>query len=93
MKRKTDDCVRSSASLAVNGWRWIPVADFSESGPNDKHYVVMISPGGNSVVEFGDGVRGSHPKLGARVTASYRYGAGAEGNRRRRKKVLYVLQL
>jgi len=88
MRRKTDDCVGSSVSLAVNGRRWIPVADFSESGPNDKHYVVVISPDGNSVVEFGDGVRGSRPKMGARVTASYRYGTGAEGNRRRRRSYI-----
>jgi hypothetical protein len=88
MKRRTDKGVGSSVSLAVNGRRWTSVVDFRKSGSNDKHYVVATGRDGKSLVKFGDGVRGSRPPLGSKVTATYRYGAGTEGDRRRPKSYI-----
>jgi predicted phage baseplate assembly protein len=70
------------------GWEaWEQVADFSESGPDDKHFVcdpvngevqfgpLVRSPGGRETRHGAVPPRGAHVRLG-----SYRAGGGAAGN-------------
>lgn len=63
----------------VDGWRtWDAVDDFSNSGPEDRHYVLDREAG---QVRFGDTVRGYAPQLAQRIRArEYRYGGGSAGN-------------
>ncbi|MDQ1684289.1 MAG: hypothetical protein QOC82_1026 [Frankiaceae bacterium] len=66
---------------------WTEVADFTESGPHDKHFVLDSSTG---VVTFGPRVRyadgsvvqrGAVPRDGAEILiTNYRHGGGAAGN-------------
>ncbi|MHC5058677.1 MAG: putative baseplate assembly protein, partial [Planctomycetota bacterium] len=58
---------------------WTETDDFSDSGPDDRHYVLNRGAG---EVLFGDGRHGKAPEAGARnVKASpYRYGGGTRGN-------------
>ena len=71
-----------------SGWElWEPVADFSDSGPNDKHFVFDPVTG---EVRFGPVIRSPHgeeiqygaiPPTGMQIgLTSYRYGGGPEGN-------------
>ncbi|MHC5059061.1 MAG: hypothetical protein ACYTKD_30770, partial [Planctomycetota bacterium] len=58
---------------------WTETDDFSDSGPDDRHYVLNR---GTGEVLFGDGRHGKVPVAGANnVTVSpYRYGGGTRGN-------------
>ena len=68
--------------ISVDGVRWRRVGSFSGAGPTDKVYVIRQDPdrSGSSRIEFGDGKNGAKPATRARVTASYRTGAGGLGN-------------
>lgn len=58
--------------------RWTAVADFLDSEPTDRHYVVNQTLG---VVEFGDGTNGAIPPAGQdNVRATYTTGGGSDGN-------------
>lgn len=65
---------------ADGGWQtWARVADFTTSGPQDRHYVIDHVSGD---VAFGDGSMGRPPPRGVdNVRVSYRSGGGAQGNR------------
>ena len=66
---------------AERGWStWTAVEDFSSSGATDEHYLVEIEGGVRALLRFGDGEHGAVPPKGARIRASYRYGAGQGGN-------------
>jgi len=66
---------------------WTEVADFTESGPHDRHFVLDSSTG---IVTFGPRVRypdgsvvqrGAAPRDGAEILmTAYRHGGGAAGN-------------
>jgi hypothetical protein len=58
---------------------WTEVDDFSDSGPDDRHYVLNR---GTGEVLFGDGRHGRVPGAGANnvKAAPYRYGGGTRGN-------------
>jgi hypothetical protein len=47
--------------LKVNDELWLPVKDFSNSSPDDKHYMVRNEEDGTTVVVFGDGKHGRRP--------------------------------
>ena len=52
---------------------------------DDRHFVLDPEAGRRS--RFGDGVRGRAPQIGQRIRATgYRYGGGARGQRRRRRR-------
>lgn len=72
--------VETGADGAVDRFwvSWTPVADFLESGPDDRHYTVDRTAG---QVTFGDGTRGRVPPRGTdNVEARYRTGGGPDGN-------------
>lgn len=74
--------------LTVSGRSWIRVQSFKDSGPDDRHYVVEVNPQGDASVRFGDGKRGRLPAVGARISATYRFGVGAAENLRKRRNVI-----
>jgi hypothetical protein len=56
---------------------WSRVDDLSESGPDDRHFVLDPETG---EVRFGDGMHGAKPPTGSTsVKASYQFGGGAVG--------------
>jgi hypothetical protein len=58
--------------------RWLAVADFYESGPQDRHYTVDPLSG---EIRFGDGVHGMTPPAGQNnIRITYRTGGGEQGN-------------
>lgn len=66
---------------------WTEVADFTRSGPDDKHFVWDSTTGQvyfGPLIRYPDGSHEQHgasPKEGARVTVTrYRFGGGALGN-------------
>lgn len=66
-----------SATIRVDGHRFVEVSDFDASGPDDPHYVLDRERGR---VTFGDGDAGRVPAPDATITADYVYGGGEEGN-------------
>jgi hypothetical protein len=66
------------ADVWVDGRRWRQVASFAEARPEAEVYVL---DGEDRTVEFGDGVNGKRPPMGAEViVAVYRHGAGGGGD-------------
>jgi hypothetical protein len=67
---------QTTLRVSVNGLRWAEVATFYGQTSTSEVYIVRQTDAGESVVTFGDGVRGSRLPSGATVVASYRFGAG-----------------
>ncbi len=64
-------------TVRVNGIEWQPVANFFKSGPTDRVYIVRQNHDQESIITFGDGLRGSRLETGTdNIIATYRYGAG-----------------
>ncbi len=61
--------------VSVDGVLWKRVGSLSESGSQDRVYVIR-EDGDLSEILFGDGTNGVRPELGSRVVASYRFGGG-----------------
>jgi hypothetical protein len=60
--------------------RWVEVPSLSDSGPDDRHYVVLRDDASVSV-RFGDGRHGRRPPTGeTTVMAVYRSGLGSAGD-------------
>jgi hypothetical protein len=71
-------------TLAVDGEVWEQVKSFKDSGPHDKVFVVTTDEDGNTHVLFGDGEHGASLTTGQKnVTATYRYGLGKAGRKRK----------
>src|SRR5205807_7546015 len=62
----------------VDGRRWRRVTSFAEARPEDEVFVLDTE---NGSLQFGDGVTGRRPLVGAEVVvAVYRHGAGSRGD-------------
>ncbi len=73
-----DQGVSNTLQIYVDGIEWTEVTSFYLSGENDTHYIVRQNDEGDSIVTFGDGVRGARLPTGSgNVIANYRFGAGA----------------
>ncbi len=67
--------------VRVDDVRWDLVADFGDSGPDDRHYRAVVDENRVTSVVFGDGRSGAVPSSGAKnITAQYRVGLGTAGN-------------
>ena len=67
----------TTLSVRVNGQLWKEVKNFFGRGPEDEVYIVRHDDQQNTIITFGDGVRGARlPSGSGNVVASYRYGAG-----------------
>jgi len=69
--------VASTLKVYVDGLQWSEVPSFYGVPPTDQVYIVRQNDNGESVVTFGDSLRGMVLSTGALVTATYRFGAGA----------------
>jgi hypothetical protein len=67
----------STLKIYVNGVRWTEVSSFFGVPPEAQVYIVRQNDEAESIVTFGDGVRGSRLITGSNnVLAIYRFGAG-----------------
>jgi uncharacterized phage protein gp47/JayE len=67
----------STLTIRVSGIRWCEVPSFFGVRPDAQVYIVRQDDDGNSVVTFGDGIRGARLPSGVdNVVAAYRFGAG-----------------
>ena len=77
MKMSEENTSEPQFELTVNGEHWKRVASLDCSGPNDRHYILDRRTG---KISFGDGERGQIPTTGSSIQATYRLGAGDDGN-------------
>jgi hypothetical protein len=71
------DSVISTLKVYVSGLLWSEVPSFFGAGPDDQVYIVRQNDDGESLVTFGDGIRGCRLTSGVNnVVAYYRFGAG-----------------
>ncbi len=75
---KTDQLVKSTLSVYVNGILWTEADRFYGKSEKDEIYIVRQNDEGESLVTFGNGIRGQRLPSGAgNVICSYRFGAEA----------------
>lgn len=68
----------STLRIRVDGIEWQAVPGFFGCGPRDRVYIVRHDDQQNTLITFGDGVRGARLPSGVEnVVADYRHGAGA----------------
>jgi hypothetical protein len=71
---------QSTLQVWVNNLRWQQAPSLLHAGPADRVYTTSVNPAGNTVVQFGDGTRGTRPPTGqANIRAVYRAGIGLGG--------------
>lgn len=69
---------RGTLEVRVNGVLWKEKSSLFGAGPQDQVYIVRQNDDQESIVTFGDGIRGARLPSGVdNVVATYRYGAGA----------------
>lgn len=73
----SDQLVKSTLSVYVNGIRWNEVPRFYSKNENEEIYIVRQNDEGDSLITFGDGIRGQRLPSGADIKCTYRFGAGA----------------
>jgi predicted phage baseplate assembly protein len=70
--------LQNTLRVSVNGIQWKEVPSFFNKKPEDEVYIIRQNDEGDSLVIFGDGIRGKRIPTGTdNVTATYRFGAGA----------------
>lgn len=74
------DGAEPQLEVRVAGVRWMLVADFADSAPDDRHYRIVTAADETTSVLFGDGQTGAVPPAGASLQATYRIGGGSAGN-------------
>jgi hypothetical protein len=73
-----DTGVKNSLTIYVNGIKWTEVNSFFGKKENDQVYIVRQNDEGESLVTFGDGIRGERLPSGVNnIMANYRFGAEA----------------
>lgn len=72
--------IRDASGNVSQFWvRWVPVEDFLESGPQDRHYIIERHTGR---IYFGDGENGKAPPSPGpgNIKVNYKTGGGSRGN-------------
>ncbi len=70
----------STLTLRVNGIEWKGVDSLYQATASDEVFTVRLTDDGETVICFGNGVRGAIPPAGLNnITADYRTGIGIEG--------------
>ncbi len=73
------DSYHSTLRIGVDGIEWQEVASFYNQAPDARVFVTREDENNKTHVLFGDGVNGARlPSGGNNVSASYRYGSGAD---------------
>jgi hypothetical protein len=69
--------VKNTLTVYIDGVRWSEVPSFYGRAAGDQVYIVRQNDDGDSLVVFGDGVRGQRVSTGvSNIIGNYRYGAG-----------------
>lgn len=69
--------VATGHGLMINNELWRRVDDLDNSGPNDRHYMMVIEENGNTTITFGDGEKGARLPIGERnIRTTYNHGPG-----------------
>ena len=77
----TETGIESTLSLRIDGAEWQEVADLYQRGATSRVYKASLTDGGETVIEFGDGISGARPLAGRdNIVADHSRGLGAEGN-------------
>ena len=71
--------VDDSTAVLIGADAWIPVSNFTLSGPTDKHYLVSVNEFNQASLIFGNGLNGQIPPIGD-VEVAYEVGGGVLGN-------------
>lgn len=76
-----DFFIDASETVSVDDEAWTRVRNFLGSGPQAKHYMLVLGENDRATVRFGDGVSGRIPPLGqGNVSIDYRFNAEEDGN-------------
>ena len=80
--------------ITVNKKRWRLVDTLKNSTQRDRHYIVQRDENSMVYIQFGDGINGARLPSGKdNVTATYRAGAGNDGNiKKRATKRKYIVK-
>lgn len=75
---ENDNGVKNTLTIYVNGVKWSEVNSFYGRTENEQIYIVRQNDDGDSLITFGDGVRGQRLPSGVdNITANYHFGAEA----------------
>lgn len=69
-----------SETITIDALSWTRVDTFLDSGPTDRHYVVLVDETDRATIRTGDGVNGAVPPSGGVFLATYKTGGGDSGN-------------
>lgn len=69
-----------SESLTIDALSWTRVDSFLDSGPTDRHYVVLVDEADRATLRTGDGTNGAVPPASGAVLVQYKTGGGEDGN-------------
>jgi hypothetical protein len=67
-----------SAQVSTPGGSFVEVTSLLGSGPNDRHFMVLVDQNDRATIRFGNGVSGAPPA--GTVQIRYKTGGGASGN-------------
>jgi hypothetical protein len=80
-------------TLMFDDREWTAVADFSQSGPKDRHYQVRLGEDGEVEIAFGDGEHGRRPPTGRSLRLAYRFGSHYSGVHHQQGRVVLDLDM
>lgn len=69
-----------SETVTIDALGWTRVDSFLDSGPTDRHYVVLVDEADRATLRMGDGVNGAVPPASGAVLVEYKTGGGEDGN-------------
>jgi len=78
-------------TLMFDDREWTAVPDFSQSGPEDRHYQVRVGEDGTVEIAFGDGEHGRRPPTGHSLRFAYRFGSHYAGVHHQQGRVILDL--
>ncbi|MBI5531845.1 MAG: baseplate J/gp47 family protein [Deltaproteobacteria bacterium] len=67
-----------SASISASNGAYTEVDSLLGSGPNDRHFLVLVDQNDRAMIRFGNGVNGAPPS--GTISVTYKTGGGAAGN-------------
>lgn len=79
--------IDGSATMSATNGPYTPVDGFSASGPNDRHFTILVNENDRATLRFGDGRRGLPPTGTVEVT--YKTGGGTRGRVERNRLVVF----
>lgn len=69
-----------SETLTIDALGWTRVDSFLDSGPTDRHYMVLVDEADRATLRTGDGTNGAVPPASGAVLVQYKTGGGEDGN-------------